>query len=221
MPAPVPAFVTVSVWVLLVKFAVTVIGPVTLTVQVPVPEQPPPDQPVKFDVESPDAVKVTEVFVLYVSAQSEPQLIPVPVTSPPPDPPFAIESVRAAVRLKVAVTVVGALIGTMQVPVPEQPPPDHPAKVEPELAAAVSVTEVPGVYASEQSEPQLIFVAVTVPVPAPAFVTVIRRGVVGIVKGGVSSEKSLSFPAVSNAVTAKIYVLLGRKTLSGRTYSTA
>jgi hypothetical protein len=44
--------------------------------------------------------------------------------------------------LKVAVTVVSALITTTQVPVPEQSPPDQFAKADPGLAVAVSVTEV-------------------------------------------------------------------------------
>ena len=38
-------------------------------------------------------------------------------------------------ELKVAVTVVSALIVTWQVPVPEQPPPLQPANVEPERAS--------------------------------------------------------------------------------------
>ena len=44
--------------------------------------------------------------------------------------------------VKVAVTLLFAVINTVQVPVPEQPPPLHPANVEPALGVAVSVTEV-------------------------------------------------------------------------------
>jgi len=57
--------------------------------------------------------------------------------------------------------------------VPEQAP-DQRAKVEPEAAVAVKVTEVPELYVSEQSVPQLMPAGelVTVPEPAPALVTV-------------------------------------------------
>jgi hypothetical protein len=52
--------------------------------------------------------------------------------------------------------------------------PLQPVKVEPALAAAVRVTTVPEAYASVQSVPQLTPAGeeVTVPLPAPAFVTV-------------------------------------------------
>ena len=60
-PVPVPSFETVSVSVINVNCAVTDIAPVTETTQVPVPEQPPPDHPVKVDPVDGVAVKVTEV----------------------------------------------------------------------------------------------------------------------------------------------------------------
>ena len=72
----------------------------------------------------------------------------------------------------VAVTVVPADIGTVQLPVPEQPPPLQPANVEPAAGAAVSVAAVPAVRTSEQSVPQLMPGPVTVPVPVPALLTV-------------------------------------------------
>jgi hypothetical protein len=75
--------------------------------------------------------------------------------------------------LKLAVTVVAALIDTVQVlAVPVHPPPLHPANVEPEAAAAVSTTDVPLAKDCEQSAPQLIPVPVTVPVPVPLLLTV-------------------------------------------------
>jgi hypothetical protein len=75
--------------------------------------------------------------------------------------------------LKVAVTLVLALTVTVQVVVPVQAP-DQPAKVEPEEAVAVRVTEVPLLKVAAQVEPQFIpaGVLVTVPVPVPAGVTV-------------------------------------------------
>jgi hypothetical protein len=75
---------------------------------------------------------------------------------------------------KVAVTAVAALMVHAQVAaVPLQAPP-QPTKVEPVAAVAVSVTGVPVVSVSAQSEPHAIPGAelVTVPVPVPFLVTV-------------------------------------------------
>ena len=73
--------------------------------------------------------------------------------------------------MKVAVTLVAAVIETVQVPVPLQAP-DQPVKAEPEPAAAVNVTLVPDVKDAEQVAEQLTPAGelVTVPVPVPAFV---------------------------------------------------
>jgi hypothetical protein len=51
----------VMVKVLIVKLAVTFLSAVMLTMQVPVPVQPSPDQPVKVELTSDEAVRVTEV----------------------------------------------------------------------------------------------------------------------------------------------------------------
>lgn len=84
----------VGAWVSEVKLkvAVTVMLEETVTVQLPVPEQPPPDQPAKVEPELAAAVNVTLVPEFIVSEQSEPQEIPVPVTVPEPVP--ALETVR-------------------------------------------------------------------------------------------------------------------------------
>jgi hypothetical protein len=104
--------------------------------------QPVPDQPAKLEPLAAVAVKVTDVPLVNTSVQSVPQLIPVPVTVPLPVP--LLFTVREKVLvLKVAVTVVTALIDTVQVLVPVHPPPLHPANVDPDAAAAVSTTEAP------------------------------------------------------------------------------
>src|SRR5205807_9093238 len=79
---------------------------------------------------------------------------------------------------KVAMTARAALIVTLQVPVPVQLP-LQPVKVAPAAGAGVRVTTVPVVRAVEQVAPQEIpaGVLVTVPLPAPALVTV-RAGAV-------------------------------------------
>ena len=60
-PVPVPDFETVRLNVCSVKVAVTDVAAVIETTQVPVPEQPPPDHPVKVEPVDGVAVKVTEV----------------------------------------------------------------------------------------------------------------------------------------------------------------
>jgi len=89
-------------------------------------------------------------------------------------PPALADAVIVYVfRAKVAVTVLAAFIVTEQVPVPVHAP-DHPVKVEFVLGDAARVTDVPALYASLQSDPQLIpaGVEVTVPLPVPALLTV-------------------------------------------------
>jgi len=72
------------------------------------------------------------------------------------------------------VTEVAAFIVAVQVAVPEQPPPLQPVKVEPAAGTAVKVTAVPLENGVEHVVPQLIpaGAVVTMPVPAPALVTV-------------------------------------------------
>jgi hypothetical protein len=60
-PDPFPARDTVSVWELDSNVAVTAWSELIVTVQVPVPLQPPPDQPPKLEPESAVAVSVTIV----------------------------------------------------------------------------------------------------------------------------------------------------------------
>ena len=75
--------------------------------------------------------------------------------------------------MNVAVTDELAVRFTVHVPVPVQAP-DQPANVEPEVAAAVSVTCVPLAKLALQVAPQLIpeGLLVTVPAPVPASATV-------------------------------------------------
>ncbi len=145
-----------------------------VTVQVAVPEQPPPLQPVKVDPAAAVAVKVTAVplenGVEHVAPQETPAgaLVTVPIPAP------ALLTVSANVWApKVAVTEVAALIVTVQVPVPVQAP-LQPVKAEPAAGVAVKVRAVPLAYAAAQVVPQEMPAGalVTVPIPAPALVTV-------------------------------------------------
>jgi len=74
-----------------VNVAVTVVLLETMIEQVPTPEQPPPDQPVKVEPESGFTVKATDVPEFTAElVQAEPQLIPPTdeVTVPLPVPDF-------------------------------------------------------------------------------------------------------------------------------------
>ena len=141
----------------------------------PVPEQPPPLQPVKVEPAAGVAVKVIVVPFAYAAMQVAPQEIPAGllVTVPIPGPVLLTVSVEAC-RAKVAVTLVAALSVTVQVPVPEQPPPLQPVKVEPAVGAAVNVTAVPLANAAEHVAPHEIpaGLLVIVPVPVPPGLTV-------------------------------------------------
>jgi hypothetical protein len=73
--------------------------------------------------------------------------------------------------VKAAETVVETPTVTVQLVPLEELQPVHPEKVEPEAAAAVSVTEVPWGSCALQVAPQEIDEPVTVPVPVPVLVT--------------------------------------------------
>src|SRR3989442_1349586 len=85
--APVPVLETVGVKVG-VKVAVTVVAAEMVAVQAPVPEQPPPLQPLKIEPAAGAAVSVTAVPLAKLAAQVAPQVIPAGelVTVPLPVP---------------------------------------------------------------------------------------------------------------------------------------
>jgi hypothetical protein len=172
VPVPVPVLLTDSVGGT-AKLAVTVVAAFSVTLQVPVPEQPPPLQPEKVEPAAGAAVRVTTVPLLNAAEHVAPHVIPAGllVTVPVPAPGLLTDSVRGTVKL--AVTVVAAPSATVQVPVPEQPPPLQPVKVEPSADAAVRVTTVPLLNAAEHVAPHVIpaGLLVTVPVPAPGLLT--------------------------------------------------
>src|SRR5207247_8405682 len=117
---------------------VTVVAALRVTVQVPVPEHPPPLQPVKVEPAAGVAVSVTAVPLAKLAVQVAPQLIPTGALVTVPLPVPALLTVSAKVgRATVAVTVVAALRVTVQVPVPEHPPPLQPVQVEPAAGVAV------------------------------------------------------------------------------------
>jgi hypothetical protein len=97
VPDPVPVLVTVSL--LRLNVAVTVVSEFMVTVQDPVPLHPPPDQPTKADVASGVAVSVTTVPGIYFSVQSTPQLSPAGALVTAPEPDFVMLSVFVKMAL--------------------------------------------------------------------------------------------------------------------------
>jgi len=87
VPVPAPLGITVSVWIGM-KVAVTAVAPLSVTVHGPVPEQPPPLQPVKAKPAAGVAVSVTAVPLANEAEQIAPQEMPagVLVTVPMPTP---------------------------------------------------------------------------------------------------------------------------------------
>src|SRR2546425_3051478 len=102
VPAPVPALETVSVKVCRVKVAVTVVAAESVTVQAPVPEQP-PLQPVKIEPAAGAAVSVTAVPLAKLAAQGAPQVMPAGLVVTVPAPAPALETVSVEVGVEGAV----------------------------------------------------------------------------------------------------------------------
>src|SRR5436309_2100218 len=127
VPAPAPALVSVRVKDCTANVAVTEVAAFSVTMQVPVPEQPPPLQPVKVELASGVAVRVTAVPTVNEAEQAAPQEIPegALLTVPLPVPRSEERRVGEEWR-KRGVTEAAELIVTMQVPVREQPPPLQP-----------------------------------------------------------------------------------------------
>ncbi|OGB95979.1 MAG: hypothetical protein A2Z31_02025 [candidate division NC10 bacterium RBG_16_65_8] len=185
-PPPSPAAVDdAATWVdgvaagvaaLPVKVAVTLRARLIVVVQVPVPVQA-PLQPVKVEPEDAAAVRVTVVPLANALLQGLLHAIPPGEEVTVPDPVPLVFRVRVYVvevpRAKVAVTLLPESTTRVQLPVPVQAP-LQPVKVEPEAGVALSAMLVPEVNEALQVLPQSTppGLDATVPLPAPAVVTV-------------------------------------------------
>jgi hypothetical protein len=144
-PVPCPAGVTVSVREIAVKVAIADFAAFTENEQVvSTPEQFVPVHPVKVELASGAAVRVTSVPCTKELLQVPGHAMPVgALETVPPPVPFVETVTECVIWPNVVVTDCAAFIRTMQVPVPLHPPPLHPVKVEFTPADAVSVTEAP------------------------------------------------------------------------------
>ncbi len=101
------------------KVAVTVVAAETVTTHDPVPEHPPPLQPVKVEPAAGAAVSVTAVPLVKLAAQVAPQVIPAGLLVTVPVPVPALETVRAKVGVKVTVKMSAVqLVVPVAVPLP-------------------------------------------------------------------------------------------------------
>jgi hypothetical protein len=163
----------------LLNVAVTAVAAVTVTTQVPVPEHPPPVQPVNVEPSAGNAVSVTTWALAKFAVHVVGQLIPTGalVTVPVPVPISLTESAKLFATLKVAVTVSDALIVTVQVGgfvcgfAGEQLSLKL-VNAEPEPATAVSTTGLFPAKTAEQVVGQLIPAGELVTVPDPLTATV-------------------------------------------------
>jgi hypothetical protein len=179
VPEPVPAKLTDSAKVTVLKVAVTAWAALIVTVQLPVPVHA-LLQPAKLEPVAGVSVRVTLVplakFALHVPGQVMPAGML--VTVPDPLPATVTDKAKVTV-LKVAVTAWAALIVTVQVPVPVQAL-LQPAKVEPVAGISVKVTLVPLGKFALQVPGQLIPVGALVTVPDPLPITVTDSGKVAV-----------------------------------------
>ena len=123
--------------------AVTVVDAARVTVQLPVPLQPPPLQPVNVEPVDGTAPSVIVLPALNGAVQVAPQAMPagVEVTVPAPLPALLTDS-ATWLTVKLAPTVRAWSIVTTQAPTPVQAP-VHPVNAEVPPAVAVSATIVP------------------------------------------------------------------------------
>ena len=157
--------------------AVTVLSVFMVTLHVVPLEVSQPLQVSNLDAASGVAVSVTAVPEAIDAEQVAPQLMPPPLTVPDPVPLFWTVNVRGgtSVMVKVAVTVLSAVMVTVQVAPLEVSQPLQLPNVDPLSGAAVSVTAVPEAIDAEQVAPQLTPPPLTVPDPVPLFWTVKLR----------------------------------------------
>ncbi len=131
--------------VILAKDAVTDLASTIDTVHEPVPEHPPPDQPLNKAPAGALAVRMTDVSCPKSCTQSAPQVIPtgLETTIPAAAPVPVFDTVNGYVfNVNVADTDMASVIDNVHSPVPLQAP-DQPANIDPAAAVADNTTTEP------------------------------------------------------------------------------
>jgi len=148
--------------------ALVVLSP-RVSSQAPIPVHG-PDHPAKVVPGSGAGVKTTAVPLGKVAVHFPGQSIPAGVLIILPCVVPMLSTVSEAAAVKVAVTDVAAFKEMLQLGLMPLQPPDHPTNLEPGLAAAFSVTDVPSLNVPVHVLPQLTLAGLmaTVPAPSPA-----------------------------------------------------
>ena len=110
----------------LLNVVVTAVSAFIVTEQLPVPLQPPPDQPAKVEFTPGEAVRVTTAPSLYSSVQSDPQFMPAGelVTVPVPVPSLFTVRVYCRIPVPLNPTVERSSSGSLEgiLKLPPKPP---------------------------------------------------------------------------------------------------
>ena len=172
---PDPLLLTDSVYWIWVNVAATVLDAASVTVQVAVPLQPPPFQPVKAWPDAGVAVSVTAVPAANAALHAVPQSMPAGADRTLPEPLTTRFSatVSTGTGPNSAPTERAAAIVTTQLPVPEHAP-VQPLNCWPEAGTAASVTLLPCANNAVQALPQLMPAGLEPTEPLPPTVTVNR-----------------------------------------------
>jgi len=223
VPLPLPDLVTLSAKDACMKEAVTEVAAVIVTVQVPVPEQPPPFQPVNVEPAPGAAVSVTIVPVVNEAEHVAPQEIPAGllVTVPLPAPAMDTVSVEpvpmprpvtsrdsaspSAVKLTLVLAAAVLVGANRTVTVAVEPEPTR-VKGLPETMLNGAPTEaVPVTVPARVLWTVNVWVAEFPIVTLPKFTVVVGVAVISTcATAPTEGEHVLSLPPVSTAVTATL-----------------
>src|SRR5437879_379890 len=223
VPLPAPDLVTVSAKDDWMKVAVTEVAAFIVTLQVPVPVQPPPLQPVKVEPAAGAAVSVTTVPVVNEAEHVAPQEIPAGllVTVPLPAPAMDTVSVEpvpmprpvtsrdsaspSAVKLTLVLAAAVLVGANRTVTVAVEPEPTR-VKGLPETMLNGAPTEaVPVTVPARVLWTVNVWVAELPIVTLPKFTVVVGVAVISTcATAPTEGEHVLSLPPVSTAVTATL-----------------
>jgi hypothetical protein len=122
VPCPLPALLTLRVWVCRVNVTVTAFAWSIVTVQVELVPLQAPLQPVKVESEYGNDVRVTTIPLGSVAAQLDPHLMPPMLenTSPPPVPALLTASVKVPVLNMAVIVLLWSIVGLQSGHVPLQ-----------------------------------------------------------------------------------------------------
>ena len=223
VPLPLPDLVTLSAKDDCMKVAVTEVAAVIVTVQVPVPEQPPPLQPVNVEPAPGAAVSVTIVPGVNEAAHVAPQEIPagllvtVPVPAPAvdtvsvepvetPTPVTSRDSVSPSAVKLTLVLATAMLIGVKRtVTVAVAPVPTRVKGLPETIEKGAGTDAVPVMVPERVLWTVKVWVAELPMLMLPKFTVVVGVAAISTcARALAAAEQVLSLPPMSTAVTATL-----------------